>query len=160
MTRDLIERALRQLLQTYGPVIYVVLTSAAAHGTLAALVTALASVVVLTTLKWAAHLRAGADAPTWLALLDRAGSAVAVTLASFGVVDLASLLALDWGKALQAAVVAGVLAVLTYYGLPPAVPPTPDPTPDAEADAGAGEDVAGGSPYLRQTPGRGYRGRS
>jgi|SRR4051812_14349845 hypothetical protein len=119
--RDVVERIVRQLFQIYGPAIAVILTSTAPHGDWLAIGVALASAIVLTTLKYLSKLHVGPGAPLGLILLDRAGSAAVIIILGLGVTDLASLLSLDWGEAGIAAAVAAALAVLAYFASPPAL---------------------------------------
>lgn len=128
-TRDILERIARQLLQVAGPAIVVVLTSPT-RGDVKTTAIALASVVVFTLLKALAGLRATPGAPLWLALADRAGSAFATLILGLGVTDLTGFLALDWGKALTAGLIAAATAIVTYFVAPPTIPPTPaEPAP-------------------------------
>lgn len=141
-TRDVLERVGRQLQQTYGPAIGAVLTAATAAPVKSTAVTLL-SVVILTTLKALAGLRANPGDPLWLVLFDRAGSAFATLVLGLGVTDFAGLLALDWPKALIAPLAAAAIAVLSYFVTPPTIPPTPaEPAPtgyDATSTDGAGD---------------------
>jgi predicted component of type VI protein secretion system len=141
--RDVLERVIRQLLQTYGPAIYVVLTSpTAASGDVKALFVALASIAVGTGLKNLARLKAAPDAPLGVVLLDRAGSAFAATLLGLGVSDLTGLLSVDWGsKGILAAIASALLGLLTFYGMPPANEPSSSPTAVPPND-GPGDDGA------------------
>jgi hypothetical protein len=121
-----LERITRQLLQTYGPAAIVVLTSAAAtHSTALSLFTALAGVVFATTVKLLAKLKAGPDAPLWIVVLDRAGSAFATLLVSLGITDWFGLIHLDWDKALTASFSAAAIAFITYFVAPPQVQDEP-----------------------------------
>jgi hypothetical protein len=139
--QDVLERVFRQLLQTFGPAVVVVLTSPTA-GDARTTVVALGTVVIATAIKTLAGLKAHPGDALWKVILDRAGSAFGALLLGLGVVDWAGLISLDWDKALTAAAAAAVTAALAYFLSPPSNPPSPapadDPAPGADVSA---EDV-------------------
>lgn len=110
--RDVAERNIRQMLQVAVPLL-------AATIDWRALLVAMASVVVLTTLKIIAGVAAPADAPRWQQIVDRAGSAAAVTALSFIPVDGLDVTSVAWGPVFFVSACSAALAVITFLATPP-----------------------------------------
>lgn len=130
-----VQRVVRQLLQTYGPLILVVLSAPDARSDVGATFAAVGWVVVLTTLKLAAKIKAGPDAPWYLVVLDRAGSAAAAVVLASGLTGWVGLMTVDWAEVGGAAAIAGFTSLVMLFYVPPV---EPDPVP------GMGESVPKG----------------
>lgn len=157
--RDVLERVARQLLQTYGPTLAVVLSSpVAASGDFRATAVTLLSVAIGTTLKGLSGLKSQPGDPLWKVVLDRAGSAFGMQLAGLGIADWAGLLSLDWEKALGAAGAAAALALTMFYVTPPSNAPSPAPAdePSPPAPVAPTEPVNGDLTNLYGTRDRVY----
>lgn len=160
------QRVARQLVQTYGPVILVVLSAPRVSNDLGAVFTAVLTVVVFTTIKLAVKLKAGPDAPWYMVVLDRSGSAAASVIAGTGVTSLFGLMTIDWAEVGGAAVLAGFTALLMLFYVPPV---EPDPVPGMGESVPKGQEdgtLEGTSPQLYDEapdpapPGRGVLGQS
>src|SRR4051812_7956600 len=125
-----VQRVVRQLVQTYGPVILVVLTAPDRPNDLAAVFASLGFVLVVTTLKVLAKVKTGPGSPWYLVVLDRAGSAAAAVVIGTGLTSLVGLLTIDWVEVGGAAALAGLTALVMVFYVPPV---EPDPTPAVEA---------------------------
>jgi hypothetical protein len=122
--RDLLERIIRNVLQTALPIVSAV--AATGKGVdLAMTAVALGAVVVFTFLKGVAGVVVPADAPLSVQLLDRAGSAVAATLLAFlpeaALHSWADWASVDWKAVALAAGGSAVAALVSFYGAPPAL---------------------------------------
>jgi hypothetical protein len=126
-----VQRIIRQLIQTYGPLILVVLSAPGARNDLGATFAAIGWVVVLTSLKLAVNVKAGPDAPWWLVVLDRAGSAAAAVVLASGLTGLVGLLEVDWAEVGGAALLAAATALVMLFYVPPV---EPDPAPPLGGD--------------------------
>jgi hypothetical protein len=138
--QDVVERVVRQLVQTFGPSLLLVLTAAGASHDLKATLVMLAMAVVTTLVKIGLKLRSEPGDPIWKVILDRAGSAFAGVLAGAGVNDLTSLLSVDWNEAFAVAGLAAATALVMFYLSPPSNPPSPAPAAETTSDAPADPD--------------------
>lgn len=122
--RDLLERIIRNVLQTALPIVSAV--AATGKGVDFGMVSvALVAVVVFTLLKGVAGVVVPADAPLGVQLLDRAGSAVAATLLAFlpeaALHSWSDWAAVDWKAVALAAGGSAIAALVSFYGAPPAL---------------------------------------
>jgi hypothetical protein len=131
---EFVQRVVRQLVQTYGPVIIVVLTAPNVTNDLGAVALAVGTVIVATTLKLLSRVKTTPDDPLWLIILDRAGSAAVAVIIGTGVTDLAGLLTIDWVEVGSAAVLAAVAALLMLFYVPPVLPPVLPPVYEGTED--------------------------
>lgn len=118
--RDLYERITRNVLQAMGPA----LVATASSGSPLAWQSLLLStgyVVVLTALKFLLDWTAAADAPWWLRLLDRVGSAAAASVLAVAPLDWPgwSRLTELWPMVGWSALASSVLALIMFVGAPP-----------------------------------------
>jgi hypothetical protein len=152
---EFVQRVVRQLVQTYGPVIIVVLTAPNVTNDLAAVAVAVGAVIVATTLKLLSRVKTTGADPWWLIVLDRAGSAAAAVIIGTGVSDLAGLLTIDWVEVGGAAVLAAVAALLMLFYVPPVLPPVLPPVHEGGEDGtGLADTPADGVPAPTPLPRR------
>jgi hypothetical protein len=121
-----VQRVVRQLVQTLGPVILVVLTAPGATNDLGATALAVGWALFQTVVKSMAGLRSKPGDAWYVVVLDRTGSAAAGVVIGTGLASLTGLLTLDWGRVGAAALLAAVTSLLMVAYVPPA---EPDPTP-------------------------------
>lgn len=81
---------------------------------------AVAATVLSTAIRGLADVTVAPDAVWWAQLIDRGVPAAAAVLAGLQLASWSDITAVDWAQTGQQALVAAVLALLTYYVAPPA----------------------------------------
>lgn len=121
--RELLDKLGRQAVQTAYPILGAVVASGGQIDVLVVLVGlagALAVSLGKAGLLWVVELQVTEGSPLAWRLLDRAVPAAAGVLLGLWPAEWAGLLAVDWQAAVVAAVAAALLAVVGYWGTPPA----------------------------------------
>jgi hypothetical protein len=136
--RDVVSRAVRQALQTLIPTLLVVAAGSTAGIDVGA-VGVLAGITVLVgLLASVAGLKAPADSPLWLTILDRAGKAAAGTALGFLTVDgVTPVTVIEWDATVTATLGAAALAVVMLFTNPPPIVGDVIDIGDPAADRGA-----------------------
>lgn len=120
--KDLGERIIRQELQTALPVVLAIAASGSGVS-YSALALTMATILVLTALKAVAGVAAPEGSSTAVVLLDRVGSAVAVTVLGFlpeeTLSSTSGWLSIHWGAVGVAAAGSAVASLIQYYLNPP-----------------------------------------